>query len=1182
MAAVDPFEQQVRSSAVQLTQRAINLYRLRAALWCLGLVLVATVGFVGLDYGLHVEERGWRWLLSLLWLATLAGIMWRWLPDATSFRLTPVQVARWIERQRPELGDSLSRLLAVGELPEGDQRYGSLEFRRAAVRSCDKSLSELPWQSFIDKQPTIGAGLFCLVSLLIVGGLSMSARSIATQGLSRIVLPWTWAPWPRSEQLELVDAPSMIARDSELEVRVVDLNLPMPQQVELEVRMDDDSEGRPSRMRVPMRIVQELAVVTLPAMEGDFSIRPIGGDQQDGPWHAIRVTRQPQLKEHAFTVQPPAYTNQSPTELVGQRIDVLSGSRVRLRGKFDEPIKWLCAKPLGENKPKEQTAKVSAANGAWMAQLSTDGQEFELFTSAGEPWPVEEDRRWQFELETVEGLKLIDPRQWTIHVTNDRAPVITLAPIEPRGITRNATLNIIGSASDDLGLVDIDLSWHVANQAPQSVRLWPTGSEKADAALPPAEQRSVDFSTNWSVTKASLSVGQTLTVELVARDTAGQIGKSVPQTFEVLDEAAALAIMQRAQAEIFGPLRQLLEAQRRNQQALDRTVEVTRQLDKAGREQADAIASAHQLGQNIAGGLARNQDSLASQLEQLGSQLQRNQMGESPLAKEVARLRSRIEDLVKQRLEPALKEIESAQQTLRDSESESSPTAALNQLSKAAQANQQATDQLAALVDSVAAAESLSDIQKQVQELAHDQATVASGTERLQVDAVLRGSSAQLDATRAGIQSDQQNLARRVEELTMRLAQELKPETSAEKVPANNVADDKISAADPASQKLLDNARRKLLERRIGDEMRQAAEMVKENHLADALTAQHRAEQLLDEVAAELGGRSSGGLASSSQSMQDMAEELDKLASSQRRTAEDLNRAASAPESNSRRDLTGRQQSLRNDIHALADEPSLQANQKLQQLLDQATQAADQAIEQTEQSQFKEAAQDAQQSAEALKSAAQAAQQKAEQLKSQVAQQQMFDLRTLLSAAVKRQRPVVASLESTNLSPNVDTLELLSTERQLQQQLADGRLRLESLDAFDWLLGQCDEELLRTIAALERQRTGPETLASAKAALDMMVAAEAAVMEAAQADNPPAPGDANANQSPPDKQPSQLPTLASLRLLRQMQALINQQSEQLLSGVNAADNSALTRMADRQQALAEQVARLREQLKQRQ
>ncbi len=98
----------------------------------------------------------------------------------------------------------------------------------------------------------------------------------------------------------------------------------------------------------------------------------------------------------------------------------------------------------------------------------------------------------------------------------------------------------------------------------------PTGDESSS--------RIVDVNTNWSAATASLAVGQTITLELVARDSAGQLGRSVPQTLEVLDDAAALANLQRQQAELFEPLKQLLDAQRRNQQLLDRTLEVPGKL----------------------------------------------------------------------------------------------------------------------------------------------------------------------------------------------------------------------------------------------------------------------------------------------------------------------------------------------------------------------------------------------------------------------------------------------------------------------------------------------------------------------------------------------------------------------------------------------------------------------------
>ena len=72
---------------------------------------------------------------------------------------------------------------------------------------------------------------------------------------------------------------------------------------------------------------------------------------------------------------------------------------------------------------------------------------------------------------------------------------------------------------------------------------------------------------------------------------------------------------------------------------------------------------------------------------------------------------------------------------------------------------------------------------------------------------------------------------------------------------------------------------------------------------------------------------------------------------------------------------------------------------------------------------------------------------------------------------------------------------------------------------------------------------------------------------------PATEGQSASGQSQPEQsKQSQLPKLASLRLLREMQTLINQQSEPLLSG-SIDDEPARARMADRQEALAEQVSR---------
>ncbi len=210
--------------------------------------------------------------------------------------------------------------------------------------------------------------------------------------------------------------------------------------------------------------------------------------------------------------------------------------------------------------------------------------------------------------------------------------------------------------------------------------------------------------------------------------------------------------------------------------------------------------------------------------------------------------------------------------------------------------------------------------------------------------------------------------------------------------------------------------------------------------------------------------------------MQDMAAQLNSLAAGQQQVAQSLARAAEvAPTPDAKRQLTTQQQSQLDHVRQLADEPFIQANARLNGLLDQAVDSIERSVQQTSQSDFDNAGQAASQAAESLKSAAQSAQQRADELKDQVAEQQMFDLRSLLSTAIKRQEPVVSELtsrlkdkksDSTTMDKSsVKLQEWLATEQQLQQLLAQGRQRLESLDAFDWLLDNatmnCCEPSLR-------------------------------------------------------------------------------------------------------------------------
>ncbi|MCC6509784.1 MAG: hypothetical protein IT423_11790 [Pirellulaceae bacterium] len=1277
-------EQQIRRSVEQLAERAVRLYRWRAGLWCVGASLLSTVCFVAFDYGLHVEEVGLRWMLSLLWLASTAAIATYFLPSAWQFSLSPVRVAQWIEQKRPELRGELSNLVAVGELPLEDLRFGSQDLRTAARKMASHPLTELPWHSFLDPRPTRRAALMCGLSIAVVG-LLLAVAPAASRGLQRIAFPWASAPWPKSDQLELVSLPSMIAIGSELEVQVIDRRPPFPADVQLQLQSQNDRSNSGNAnlgnsdsgkiVTLPLRVLGDLALVTLPAMEADFSIRPVGGDDRDTTWQNVRVARLPDLVEHHFNVQPPAYSGQTGARLVGQRIEVLSGSEVSFHGRFDAPVRSVKAIPIATTSTTPGT-RVSSNNqavtdpipglSAWDAQVASDGQSFQLFASGDVNSSLEQDRSWQLSLETIDGLVVRDDHVWTIRIIRDREPTLTLVPIEPQIITRQAVLPIVGQASDDLGLVEVTLivraesSGSASRDAasnPIRQTLWqraapsttspPAASAEAssttavtpttaDALDLPSKQ--VDISTIWQAADLRLVAGESVTVEMEARDTAGQTARSLPQTLQIQDEQAVLAQLQAKQAETFGPLRQLLESQKRNQQAIDRTRNIVRQTEQVEQSQVDALSNVRQLEQSVAETLTSGPRSLLNELNQLQQQLSRNALADSNLAEESGQLSQQIQQLQSESLEPALKSLDEAERLLRQAETDTgSLPAAIDQLNRAAQSHQRVTDQLARLVNSVAAAESLADVHKQIQELATQQDSLLAETQRLQIEQVIDPRSKQTSGKRVGVRSDQQSLARSVEDLINKLGQKLEtsstssPPSTPPEDPANNPAGNSESAdldtaLDTNARAVLQAAKTSFVDQRVADQMRQAAELVEAEQLSDAVKTQRLVAESLERVASHFRARDGGNLASSSENLQEIAEQLRTLVDQQGEMTGQLKRAqTSNADISETADLARQQAELAKRVESIAQQARESSSQRLIQSLESAQAAAQRASQQASDRELSEASQSAQDATDQLVEAQRNAQQRAEQLEQQLAEQQMLDLRGLVSDLAKRQEPVVERLKQladpqpTQPEPNIASdvtrevwskqlREAAATEEQIRQQL-QARHRLsnqaiestanqtgtgqdnahptEALDTFDWLLNQCDEELARTVAALERQRVRPEALSSAEMTLDLLRAAEIALNS-----KPVSPDatDPDSNSDNPKSDPTQdqrstqdpnkrRPALASLKLLREVQTMINLRTDRLLEQGLEQSDPEFARLADQQQALAEQAEKIIRDLK---
>ncbi len=169
-------------------------------------------------------------------------------------------------------------------------------------------------------------------------------------------------------------------------------------------------------------------------------------------------------------------------------------------------------------------------------------------------------------------------------------------------------------------------------------------------------------------------------------------------------------------------------------------------------------------------------------------------------------------------------------------------------------------------------------------------------------------------------------------------------------------------------------------------------------------------------------------------------------------------------------------------------------------------------------------------------------------------------------------------------------LRLLAMRQEaVRQMVQEVRQQANQLAAFSWVLSQAENDMQRSVAAIQRNRIRPEAHTAADAALRKLQIASTALGHP-NADSQSA--SSQAADSPPDSEPhseSKKPTtppVASLKLLRGLQAEVNRETRQLdedkalLDSVGRATR--LGQLSVQQRSLGQQVQELVEQIRNQQ
>ncbi len=1236
---LEQVRRELLSGAGGLAASARRVTRWQAVLRWLAVGLAGLLVLLLADVLLRREELGLRVLAVVAWLLLLTWSARKLLRPAWRFSLTPVQAAQWLERQRPELAYHLSTAVELAGLPASDMRYGSGRFREAVLRAWADRGQSLNWPGHLQQSGLRRAwGL-----LLIACGLSAAAAVVWPSemrvALARFTAPWSGNAWPRRDLLQIVHLPKVIADGSELQLEVVDQRPPLPERIELQVRGVHSADSLDMRS-FETTLVGDIAVGNLPAMNAAFEVRAVGGDDDRMPWKRVQVVQPPELSEFHFSVQPPPYTGLGRSDIVGRRISVLAGSQVEFEARFDRPVASVAvqlaapaahataqsttaqagtAQPVHGATADETTADETtagemtsgAAQQAWSVTLSDDGRELHLGGAQTALLDMQQSLNWQLLISTADGLEVLLRERWSIEVTADEPPRIIFQTADMVELASNAQLRLRGEASDDLGLLEVRARLQLSENdaaAAATLPIWQATAadglidERTDEPDTPQEISSGPVTTSpapsrllqelpidavWDMARAgNLVAGQRVAVWLEARDSAEQWSQSQIQHFEIRESDELIESIQAKQSQLLTQVRELVDTQRRNSQLFSRTWEQAQHVGKVQREQLDPLRNTAQVQRAVAERLgSSNAQGLSQEIARLRELLQTNRLDETPVASELQDLAASVQALAQG---PVAEASQATRHTAALAEAalaeDGSIAESLVSSAEQAQVAQEAAlSAMEGLLDRLARNESLQQAAVELAQILNQQNAIRSETDRLQLknlSSTGEAISAELQAEQTALSSDQQGLARRLDDWLDR-SRELQAQSQ-----------DQQEIATEA----LARATQSLLSAQASAQMRRSTEELRDQQLARAAITQQQVSELLSQSLRQMGATSTSQLGSLRNQADELRQFSDKLSELAKAQSELSERWRGPPAENELEQLVGDQADALQRTSGLAQQAEQSGSASLAADLNRASAAQQQAQQAGEQSEFQQAEQASREAAEQLSQTSAQLEQRAAALERQAAEQQMLELAGALEGLTQQQQPIAlqfsqwADAEADNSDEarqqqQTEMRQAASRQEAVRQALRELRAQTSTLPVFDWTLQQSEAAMGRAVAAAQRYRIKPDARDAAERALRLLRLTADAMAPESAADGPPGNSDSAGDtpDRPDSADPSQAqdpaerpaPMLASLKLLRNLQRELNQQTQSAEGNADAVERTGqLGELARLQQELAAQVEQL--------
>lgn len=433
--------------------------RLRRLIWVRGLCWVTVVGVAAsllagwFDFFTRPSDAWVRWSLAgLVWAAVLIAAM-RALVKPLRTRLDAATTARMLESLDQRSPGTLSLAVQAASLGSTEPLVEGVS--RQAAESLRIHPSRLAFREDACRGP-----LACvmLAMFLALGSVSLAGPESWT-AIQRLAAPWRQIDWTQYDWLVLLDESS----DPVPEVVVVDAHEPLrwlvmdergspPDELWLQIRR----AGRIERRLVELSNVQlgdgtstrgGLIEMTI---EEPVSLRVVGGDDRHMRWVHVEAYYPPRITGLQITTAPPKYTGleESQAQSLSGHVECLIGSDVQVIATFDRPLE--SAQLIREGAPPENL------------ELSEGG------TQATAAWTVisSDDDRYQFEVVDEALGRRSTTRLGEVHALDDEPPTIIVeTPPVVMLVTERAAVPVGFSARDDFAVADVTAGYSLTMSA---------------------------------------------------------------------------------------------------------------------------------------------------------------------------------------------------------------------------------------------------------------------------------------------------------------------------------------------------------------------------------------------------------------------------------------------------------------------------------------------------------------------------------------------------------------------------------------------------------------------------------------------------------------------------------------------------------------------------------------------